>query len=186
MSKAGHVLTAHSRPHEAFSPWQGEPTAPRAEKDILHRRQVNRGTSFLHAFLLHYPSTHTRTHTHVHTCVHTCTCSHTYARPKLLELVLVWAELCQLDLSGKDVLQGERWEDKSTSYAQREKNESSRTQQHVQMQWWEPMMKGLGCLPKKYGLHLQHFKESSIGKLVTHSAFRIIETREERIDSRGI
>lgn len=137
---------------------------------------------------------HTCAHSHACTCIHvcihvhahTCTCSHTYAHPKLLELVLVWAELCQLDLSGKDVLQGERREDKRASYAQREKNESSRTQWHVTMQWWEPTMKGLGRLPKKYWLQLQHFKESSIGKLVTHSAFRIIETREERIDSRGI
>lgn len=47
-------------------------------------------------------------------------------------------------------------------------------------------MEGLGRALKKHGLHLQHFKESSVGNLVTHSAFGIIEMREERIDSRGI
>lgn len=68
MSKAGRVLTAHSCPHEAFSPRQGEPTVPRAKKDTLHRPQVNRGTSFLHDFLLHCPSTHT--HVHILTCTY--------------------------------------------------------------------------------------------------------------------
>lgn len=46
-------------------------------------------------------------------------------------------------------------------------------------------MKGLEYLLKKYGLHLQDFKELYTGKLLTHHAFRRIENRKEWIDEKS-